>query len=216
MLGAAFPFRRIGLQQNPFRTLPPEAMTDALIPPLDIPQTFSTLQVIGQRGRGKSSTLQALVMQSETTAYECLPRGGGWRYHTDIRPLTLFALDEAQRLQPLAWLKLLWAMRGKRLILGTHWDHRPQLWAAGRTVQTVRVRTSPAHLAAIITRRVDLATLPEQQAPFHFTDDAILWLWEQYEDDVRAIIDFLYRYMQTFPPPGSVTSAALKSYASGA
>ena len=77
-----FPLLELGLRKNPFGALTPEEWVAVTVPP-PILQTvlldgFEHLQIIGDKGRGKSTTLRWLCHHFQSqgckVAYERLPR----------------------------------------------------------------------------------------------------------------------------------------------
>jgi len=138
-----FLFDRLGLRRNPFGTLTDEEWADIAIIPQEIQSAFDAghhLQILGPRGRGKSTILRSLIRriawQQKQSAYVHLQRWQG-HYHSDIRELDAFALDEAQRLLLWRWWPLLHrAQGGLRLIIGSHRDDRWLFSLFGLHVQT--------------------------------------------------------------------------------
>lgn len=213
-----FPFNALGLERNPFGALTDEEWVTAAVLPPSVEAAraagFEHMQVIGQRGRGKSTILRALVAffeeQGERVAYERLPQGQA-RFYTDLHTLDRFALDEAQRLGWRARRDLQQAARGGlRLILGSHTSHH---WSFARQrlpLLTIRLHDdcSPAHLAAVLDRR--LALCARDGGPLvSVTPDAIEWLWQRFGSDLRGVEFFLYEVFQALDSPGPLTADTL-------
>lgn len=218
-----FPFFRFNLHRNPFGALSRAEQVAVTVPPVDLAPILDNqhvhIQVLGRKGRGKSTTLRYLQWQAQLTghrtAYERIPRWQ-WRYHTTTTHLDTFALDEAQRLAPWAEARLFLARRqeGWRLIIGSHRDHRLAFALAGLPVVTVRVgqQTTRARLARILARR--LAVFAKGNRPaVSFSKDAVDYLHRQFGSDLRSMNHALYDYFQDgLRTPGPITARALARY----
>lgn len=212
-----FPFHRLGLQRNPFGTLTPDEWFEVTVPPPPIEAAlrdgFDHLLVLGRQGRGKSTALNYLryhfARQGQSVAYERLPRGR-WHYTTDTRPLDVFALDEMQRLVPWAALRLIHEMGAKRLIMGSHADHRPLFALRGLHVITVRlgVVASRERLALILQRRLDVFAYGNG-AQVAFSEAALDVLWSRYGADLRTMTFHLYDVFQRLDTPKVLLPADL-------
>jgi len=209
-------FQRLGLQRNPFGSLT-QAEEDALllpIPDIDIWANASeSLQLMGERGRGKTSLLRAtlhqIVQQGQHLAYESLPEGHN-RITTSLNHLDGFALDEAQRLSWWHKHRLFWQMRGRRLLITTHEDLGGWFWLYGLPYRTVQVAQfiTPTRVANILARRIDFFTL-EGGPHISLSNEALAWLWACYGDDVRGTEQALYEVFQQVDQPGPIPSATL-------
>lgn len=216
-----FPFHKLGLTRNPFGRLTDEEWEAIAIMPAVIQTAFDAgqhIQLLGRKGRGKSTTLRALIGQYHdayrAAAYESIPRWQG-KFHTNIHDLEIFALDEAQRLHFWRWPALLWRVqRGDlRLLIGTHRDDRWLYRLFGLRVISFRLgkMNTHQHTAALLERRLEIFALDD--APLvHFADDAIDWLWHRFRDNLRAQDDFLYEYFQQIPQAGTITGTALQQF----
>jgi hypothetical protein len=218
---AYFPFHRFNLKQNPFGTLNDiERLRVTVLPPpveAALADGFEHLLVLGRKGRGKSTTLHYLVnvyrAQGLTTAYERLPRFH-YRYTTDLAPLDVFALDEMQRIAPWEAVRLFQEARGKHLLIGSHADHTAAFRLRGLSVTTVRLgrEANRDRLARILARRLDAFRLDESVPPgFHFTPDAVDWLWGRYGSDLRTMNSFLYDVCAALDTPGPIDAYVLDS-----
>jgi hypothetical protein len=215
-----FPFHRFGLTRNPFGTLSDEERFQVTVP---LPQVerlladgFDHLLVTGYKGSGKTTTLTYLVevlrREGETVAYERLPRFQ-MHYRTNLAWLDTFALDEMQRIAPWEAIRLFREGRGKRLLIGSHADHRLAFRLRGLDVTTIRLdRTaSRERLARILARRLAVFQLnADSPADLSFSPDAIDWLWELFGSDLRAMNFFLYDAFQQIEEPGAITADWLR------
>jgi len=218
-----FPFYRYNLTHNPFGTLSEEERRRVTVLPPEIETAlaggFQHLLVLGRPGRGKSTALHYVAdhlrARGERVAYERMPRWT-WDYTTDTAPLDAFALDEMQRLAPWASLRLLGAARhGLRLVIGSHWDHRPAFRAHGLEVTVVRLNrgASRERLARVLIRRLD-AFRHDANAPaaLSFAPGAVDWLWETYGSDLRNMSFFLFDVFAALPPAGALTADDLRDF----
>src|SRR5712692_10403753 len=127
-----FPFHALGFRSNPFRALTDEEWAAIVVLPEAILQAAASgghLQVLGEMGRGKTSTLLGLAEHfrhgGRFVEYEYLPIGQDM-FKSPLAGLQVFLLDEVQRLRPDERRRLLAAARGGlRLILGSHDDLTP-------------------------------------------------------------------------------------------
>ncbi len=219
-----FPFHRFNLRQNPFGTLSEQDWLRVTVLPVALETAladgFQHLQILGQRGRGKSTALHYLVhyfrYHGQATAYERLPRLQWW-FQTELTTLDVFALDEMQRIAPWQAARLFQAMRGKRLIVGSHVDHRLAFWLRGWDVTTIRLnqQANRDRLARILAQRLDAFRVDETKpAALWFTPAAVDWLWATYKSDLRSMNFFLYDVFQKVTTPGPVTVTLLNRNAS--
>ncbi len=211
-----FPFEALGLRRNPFGALTREEWADVAVLPAPVRELlargFDHLQLLGARGRGKTTHLLALARHfteaGERVAYERLPPGQR-RYQTDLAGLDRFLLDEAQRLDPRARGRLLRAARGGlRLALGSHTDLRRAFARHGLalTIRQIAQAASPDHLAAILARRVAWFALDDPPR-VSFSPGAVAYLHRVFGDDLRAIENHLYHVFQALDTPRALTAA---------
>lgn len=214
-----FPFHQIGFRCNPFRVLTDEEwVAVTVIPPAleNIINTPNHLQLLGEMGHGKSTTLLALqarlVTIEQPVVLEYLPRG---QHHlkTSFRDLTIFIVDEAQRLWPWEWMRLLvWVQKGgHRLVIGSHADMQWLFQLAGMPLETCSLDYS-AYLPEILERRLSFFAL-EDPCPTYFTPDAIEFLQGRFGANLRAIQYFLYEVFQRLPSRGGLTGDTLQQAA---
>jgi hypothetical protein len=206
-----FPFQRIGLRSNPFRTLTDaEWMQVAVLPAcIDklLPDGFLHLQVLGDAGRGKTTTLLALKHRLEkegkTTAYEYISPGQS-DFATQPDGLTVFILDEAQRLHRRAMRRLLASAERKqavrsRLIFSSHRDLSPSFRRRNIPLNTCRLGClTPAFLKQILAQRLGYFCLGEK-TKVRFTEESVIALIGRFGSDVRAMERHLYEVFQTLP-----------------
>jgi hypothetical protein len=206
-----FPFDPLGLRCNPFRTLTDEEQAAAAVLPPGLEALLAGgprhLQLLGEPGRGKSTTLLALGArfreQGYRVAYEYLPEGTR-RFATDPSGLEVFLLDEAQRLGPLEKRRLLRSASGRALILSAHDDWSGRFRARGLELAAVTLDTLTAEqLRAILERRLLLASTTTPP-PYRLGDGLIAFLHRSYGSDVRAMIRLLYEFFQGLPEPGKI------------
>lgn len=211
-------FQRLGLQRNPFGSLTQAEEDALLVPTPDIyiwANASESLQLMGERGRGKTSLLRAtlhqIVQQGQDFAYESLPEGHN-RITTSLNYLDGFALDEAQRLSWWHKHRLFWQMRGRRLLITTHDDLGGWFRLYGlpyRTVQVAQFMTPP-RVANILIRRIDFFAL-EGGPHISLSNGALAWLWDRYGDDIRSTEQALYKVFQQVDQPGPITANFLET-----
>jgi hypothetical protein len=212
-----FPFTRLGLSRNPFGALTDAEWQVVTVLPSALlelcQQDLGTVQLIGERGHGKSTWLRALQHRHHTTnapiPYETLPEGKT-TFTTQLDAVAGFALDEAQRLSRWERRRLLRGLQGKRLWIGTHEDFRPLFTYWGRSVTTLYVAdfTDRAHLAAVLARRVNYFALPTM-TPIQFDATALDVLWQRFGANLRASETYLYELFQRLPTVTVITADLL-------
>ncbi len=199
-----FPFHALGYTRNPFGALSDAEWVAAAILPEVIERALSGgahLQILGPKGAGKSTTLRKItaVLQEngEQAAYEYIPEGQR-HFATPVGELSVFCLDEAQRLRWRELRRLLrWGRSQGRLILGTH--HKVSWpWSGGRpsfTTFNLPDLITAVHWQAAITRRLAVFALPDQS---HLTlsAQAIGFLHQIFGANMREGEYFLYEVWQ--------------------
>lgn len=214
-----FPFHKLGLTKNPFGALTQSEWVAVTVPPpelLSILKTgFDHLQVIGERGRGKSTTLlwlcDDLNAQGKQTAYERLPRWH-FNYHTPTNNVDVFALDEAQRLFFLNQHRLFREMQGRQLIIGTHISWKRAFGRYGWNLTTVHIanHTTRDLIQQILDKRLDYFST-ENGAQVYFDATAIDYLWDTWRDNLRGMEWFLYHCLQKRHDSGAITASFLEN-----
>ena len=199
-------FEALNLRRNPFGEL--EARDRAALavvePALlerarELGRAGQALLFLGDCGRGKSTHLRALH-----SLYPGVPLtyvGPGERPRIPAAPVVF--VDEAQRLSHRRRARLF--RRRASFVLGSHWDHGPELERAGLRVTTVRVGGVDAHrLEHIVARRIEAARRAPGPVP-RVPRDTLEALTRQFGDDLRAIEDHLYGVFQALEEVCDVT-----------
>ena len=219
-----FPHRAIGYACNPFRALSiDEEAALAVLPPavLDAFEGSSAhLQILGERGRGKSATLLGLAAHAESgglrVAYEYLPEDAD-RFQADLATLDLFVLDEAQRLGRRERSRLLDAASGKlRLVVSSHANLSAAFARQRLPLQTIRLGGLGAeHARSVIERRLEQFALGDRPRAT-LASDAFAWLAATFGDDLRATITLLYEVFQALSEPVAVDAERLRTVSGAA
>lgn len=215
-----FPFERLGFHGNPFRTLTHEEWAAiAVIPPHFDYNIAPYIQILGEKGRGKSTLLHHLTtVLAAPVIYEYLPEGQS-RYKSTLSDTQWFLLDEAQRLQPRQRHRLCQTLIQHpelRLIFSSHEDLTPtfQKWKLPLHTDELN-RSSPDHLQRMIERRLDYFAIITP-TNFRFEREAVEYLYQTFGSNHRAIEFFLYEYFQvliTQPPMTVITATQLAAQA---
>lgn len=223
-MSAYFPFHASGFRCNPFRALTLGEWAEvAMVPePLEaaLSAGFSHLQILGEKGTGKTSALLALTRQwareGRRVAYEYLPEGRT-SFHTGTDGLDVFALDEAQRLCAAERARLLLLASGspdrRRLVLGSHEDLAPLFSRHALPLVSVRIDTfTGAHIATVLERRLDYFALAGKPRAT-LTAGAHRYLQERFVADLRQAEHFLYEAFQRLKPTGPIGADQLRETA---
>lgn len=195
------PYYPLGYRGNPFGTLTRAEWASLAVLPGEVEAALADgafhLQVIGEKGHGKTSTLLALAGRFEQAGadviYERLPVGAD-RFHTDLTGLDVLLLDEAQRLRRGERRRLRRAgLNGLRLIIGTHEDLRPFMARRGVTLHSISLHALPFdHIRRIIDDRLAFFARPGAAARVTVPDDVLRILIDQEGGSVRGVTDRLY------------------------
>lgn len=209
-------FQRLGLRRNPFGSLT-EAEEDALLLPVPEIHEWATmpesLQLMGAKGRGKTSLLRAtlhqITAQGQHFGYESLPEGQS-RLTGTLDGLDGFALDEAQRLSWPQKHRLFWHIRPRRLLVTTHDDLSLWFRLYGLPYRTVQVAQfiTPSRVQEMIRRRIAFFAL-EGGPLVDLSEEAFAELWRRFGDDVRGAEQALYEVFQRVQVPGTLSAEAL-------
>jgi len=194
----ALPFARLNLRWNPFGE--PARGDRGGLAVVDLPElrVGDPVQVIGGRGRGKTTHLLALAARHPGAVYECVPEEAD-RFTSSPADGAVFLLDEAERVRPRLLRRLL--ARPLALALGTHEDLST---AAGRPLRTVRAGgVTPDRLGEILRRRVEWARRGPGPVP-RVPAESVRRLIARHGDDLRAIEGFLYDVFQELEEPRNV------------
>lgn len=208
-----FPHAALGYRCNPFRTLTDEEWEAIFVPPPGLEalleQDGAHLQILGEAGRGKSTALRGLAVRFRDAglrpAYEYLPDGLR-TFRADAQELDVFLLDEVQRLTFWQRRRLLAvAMRGVRLILGSHEDLTPLFKRRRLALRTLSLdEGAREHAREVVRRRLAffmLAGVPRAE----LTDEAFAWLWHRYGTDYRSVETLLYHLFEKLTEPRPIT-----------
>jgi hypothetical protein len=216
-----FPFHDLGFRANPFRALEDDEWAAVVVLPaaaVEAAEAGGHIQVLGERGHGKTSTLLGLQAHlrraGRATCYEYLPE---WQeaFHSRLDGINVFLLDEAQRLNLAERARLLReAQAGRRLILGSHEDLTGLFAAAALPLATLRPEMSGhAELEAVLARRLaHFALTPEPPAVTHDAS-AVAYLAGRFGGDLRAVQWFLYEVFQSLTAPGVISAGDLRKLA---
>ena len=216
-----FPFHALGFRSNPFRALTDEEWAHIVVLPEEIMVAAAGaghLQILGEMGRGKTSTLLGLAQQLQRAgrraAYQYLAIGQD-KFNTSVAGLHVFLLDEAQRLRTSERRRLLAAARaGLRLILGSHEDLTPLFESAGLALSTLRLEGfGRAQLAAVLARRLAAAALPGAAPLVTLDPSALDYLAATFGTNLRGTEHFLYEVFQRLETPGPFTADTLQAFA---
>ncbi len=198
-----FPFHALGYSRNPFGALSDEEWEAVAVLPEAVQAAVKSgrhLQILGPKGAGKSTTLRKItaILQDagQQVAYEYIPEGQH-HFTTPLDGLTVFCLDEAQRLRWREMRRLLhWGISQGRLILGTHrkvgrfWGKRPSF----ATIYLPELITS-AHWQAALAQRLAVFALPDRPR-LTLTPEAVDFLVQTFGADMREGEYFLYEVWQ--------------------
>ncbi|MEP7356005.1 MAG: hypothetical protein ABI847_02040 [Anaerolineales bacterium] len=212
-----FPFHDLGFRANPFRALDDAEWADIVVLPpaaLQAAETGRHLQVIGERGHGKTSTLLGLGAHlrraGQTTRYEYLPEQQE-AFQSALNGIDVFLLDEAQRLNGPERARLLRAAPAHRLILGSHEDLTQLFAAANQPLATLRPEAGGRpHLEAVLARRLAYFALSPGSPAITLDDSAVTFLLQTYGPDLRSIQWFLYEIFQGLRERGPISSEQLR------
>jgi hypothetical protein len=194
---SGLPFFHLNLRRNPFGELTAAERTrlaivecDAALQHLKSPR--SVIQVVGERGYGKTTHLLALAAQFAENAYVHIPEGQRAAIPAQGEPLLI---DEAQRMTLMQQWTTFRSQR--RLVLGTHSDFEPALRRAGRQVLTIAADqfTDATRVQNLLNARIEFARRDAGPIPKISQATASL-LFKQYGSDIRSIEHSMYLTFQ--------------------
>ena len=198
---ASLPFEHLNLRRNPFGELSAEERTQLAIVELKaaldhLQSSYQkrppVLQVIGEKGFGKTTHLLSIATHFPSASYIHIPEGEYANIPVDGEPLLI---DEAQRLT--LWQRL-WLFRSRRtLILGTHRDFTLHLKRAGRAVLTLDAarHTTPERVEQILNDRIKSVRRSSDSIPV-VTSATAETLFALYGHDLRSMQHHLYDVFQ--------------------
>jgi hypothetical protein len=195
------PFIHLNLRFNPFGELPLKYRAELAIidtAPLltHLARPGAVLQLLGDKGRGKTTHLLTIKSCFPDAAYVHFPEGE----RPPIPSGSPLLLDEAQRI-PWWQRRQLFQFSGP-LILGTHRDFTRQLQRLGRDIKTIEAGegTNAARLELVFQRRIEFARRSPGPIPT-IPMNTIQQLLAQYGDDLRAMEGHLYERFQSLEKP---------------
>ena len=218
-----FPFYDLGFRCNPFRVLTEDEWRDiAVLPPIveaALENEVPYLQIMGDMGRGKSTTLHGvaahLKRQHQRVVYEYLPEGHR-RFKSNLSQVDVFLLDEAQRLWPWERRRLIKLAKKYhlRLIIGTHEDFSILFRRHQLQFETVCLDSHEgAEISKILARRLAYFSY-DTKAPIYFELDSIDYLSEAFGTDLRTMQYFLYEVFQHLEQPMPLSAKILQQMSS--
>jgi hypothetical protein len=199
---ASLPFEHLNLRRNPFGEFSAEDRTQLAV--VDLANALDhlqqsaqkrppVLQVIGEKGFGKTTHLLAIAKHFPDAVYIHIPEGEHVTVPNTGEPLLI---DEAQRLT--LWQRL-WLFRSRRsLVLGTHRDFTQQLKRAGRSVLTMNAarHTTPERIEQILNDRIKSVRRNSDSIPT-VTSATARTMFALYGNDLRSIQHHLYEVFQS-------------------
>lgn len=194
---SGLPFFHLNLRRNPFGELTAAERTrlaivecDAALQHLKSPR--SVIQVVGERGYGKTTHLLALAAQFPENAYVHIPEGQHAAIPAQGEPLLI---DEAQRMTRVQQWTTFRSQR--RLVLGTHSDFEPALRRAGRPVLTIAANqfTDATRVQNLLNARIESVRRDAGSIP-QISEATASLLFKQYGSDIRSIEHSMYLTFQ--------------------
>lgn len=191
------PFCHLNLRRNPFGELSPEERIPLAVVEIEqalehLRQPRSSVQIIGQKGNGKTTHLLAIAQHFPDSVYVHIPEGQRCLIPVDGEPLLI---DEAQRLTQ--WQRWQILCSERRLILGTHQDFANALSWSKRPVLTLAANrlTDAACICRIVNARILSARRTSGPIP-SITETTAAELYAQFGSDLRSIEHSLYQIFQ--------------------
>lgn len=192
----SLPFAHLNLRCNPFGELSISewtAQADVDLSPIlgALDQPRSAVQLIGDKGFGKTTHLLALRARCESAGYVHIPEGERRGLPTGSPVL----IDEAQRLTMLQRWQLF--RSSVPLVLGTHHDFQNALLRSGRHVLTIHVETqvNSDRLHRILNARIAAARRHPGAIPT-VSRSTVDQLMAQFGPNIRQIVHELYARIQ--------------------
>ena len=200
-----FPYSHLNLCRNPFGEATTKeritlAVADTDEMRLAFQQPKTAIQLIGKRGRGKTSHL--LALKRELLAHDdrdaCYVR---LRDQFWIPPSKYLLLDEGE----LLFRRPFWRLRRvTSLAISTHRDWSRALQALGFSVRTIQIGISnPTRLKQVFEKRLEWSRKNSGPLPV-ITTKTTGRLIERFGDDIRAMEAALYDSIQAMGELGHV------------
>lgn len=186
------------LTRNPFGELSRQERAEAAVVDLEpivtrIEASHTAVQLVGDRGRGKTTRLLALAQHFHDACYVSLPEDRPCPAIPDGSPLLI---DEAQRLSRAALRAIF--RHGLPTVLATHRDLTRTLERFGYQVFTERVgdRNDVELVWSLLNRRIEASRLEDGPVPVVSLKVASR-LVQRFGDDIRSMEHFLYEQVQS-------------------
>ena len=207
---AYFPRWRLGYRCNPFRALTREEWQDLTLLPTTLRNQLNDwptiVQIIGDQGRGKTSTLLAIkrhwLLRDINVVYEYIPPGKK-RYQEDLTNIQVYLLDEAQRLGSRRWRDLIQQVARpdsypSRIVFSSHVDLFEMNANAKQEIHTIHLDTpSKGFVKAMIKRRLEYFERPGRHG-VRLSSKANDLLIAHCSSDLRLLERILYEIYQTW------------------
>jgi hypothetical protein len=191
------PFSHLNLRRNPFGELTAHERTALAIVEVrtalrHLTLSRSAVQIVGEKGFGKTTHLLALATHFANSAYVHIPEGERATIPAIGEPLLI---DEAQRLTLLQRWQIFRSER--RLILGTHTDFESALCSAGRSALTIAANqfTNESRVHTLLNARVQSARRADGPLP-SITMHTASGLFAEFGSDIRSIEQSMYHTFQ--------------------
>jgi hypothetical protein len=222
-----FPFHALGYRCNPFGVLTDEEWAVVAVLPSPVASAldrgFVHLQILGDKGHGKTTTLLALAArfsaQGKRAGYEYI-RDGQPRSRVPLGALDVALIDEVQKLGRGQRARLARAARGRAgklaLVLSSHEDLASLFARFGLSVTTIVYDDgTPEHLRNVIERRLEYFALDPAAGAARATlaPEALDALYAVYHGDLRGAERCLYEVFQRLRGVEPVTAAHVRECA---
>lgn len=191
------PFSHLNLRRNPFGELTAAERTALAVVDcgealrhLSLPR--SVVQVIGEKGFGKTTHLLALATHFANNAYVHISEGQRVAIPELGEPVLI---DEAQRMTLLQRRQTF--LSNRRLILGTHTDFERALRRANRPTLTIPANqfTNEIRVHTLLNARIESARRDDGPIP-SITISTASKLFGQFKSDIRSIEHAMYDTFQ--------------------
>lgn len=199
---SSLPFAHLNLRRNPFGEFSAEERAQLAV--LDLEPAIAHLssavangrgavvQVLGEKGFGKTTHLLALYARYPGASYVYIAEGERATIPATGEPLLI---DEAQRLTVLQRIQLFRSTR--TLILGTHYDFESALRRCGRSVLslTANRHTAPERVWQILNQRIEFVRRGDGDIP-SVSPKTVQQLLAEFGCDLRSMQHSLYDRFQ--------------------